>query len=67
MVSKMEQWLVGTGLEAVAFTEPRRFCLFRGSALTDPAKLLVPVPPSRTRRADFPQRAPQVALTAGPL
>src|ERR1700756_808122 len=25
-------------------------------------KPLVPVPPRRTRRADFPQRAPQVAL-----
>src|SRR5439155_20652765 len=27
---------------------------------------LVPVPPRRTRRADFPQRAPQVALVGGP-
>src|SRR5258706_6819536 len=26
---------------------------------------LVPVPPRRTRRADFPQRAPQVALDGG--
>jgi hypothetical protein len=29
-------------------------------------KPLVPVPPRRTRRADFPQRAPQVALVGGP-
>src|SRR2546429_6010870 len=27
---------------------------------------LVPVPPRRTRRAGFPQRAPQVALVGGP-
>jgi hypothetical protein len=30
------------------------------------ANPLVPVPPRRTRRADFPQRAPQVALVKRP-
>src|SRR5262245_59395086 len=56
-------WLVGTGLGAVAFAEPRQRCPFRGSGFTEPAWRLVPVPPLRTRRADFPHRAPQVALT----
>src|SRR5262245_22344183 len=56
-------WLVGTGLGAVAFAEPRRSGPFRDRGLTEPAWRLVPVPPRRTRRADFPHRAPQVALT----
>ena len=37
---------------------------FRVSGLTEPAWLLVPIPPRRTRRADFLHRAPQIALTA---
>src|SRR5262249_32249997 len=56
-------WLVGTGLGAVALAEPRQGRPFRGSGLTEPAWHLVSVPPLRTRRADFPHRAPQVALT----
>src|SRR5206468_7399613 len=56
-------WLVGTGLGAVAFAEPRQSGPFRDRGLTEPAWRLVPVPPRRTRRADFPHRAPQVALT----
>src|SRR6516164_5332176 len=56
-------WLVGTGLGAVAFAEPRQIRPFRGCGFTEPAWLLVPVPPRRTRRADFLHRAPQVAFT----
>jgi hypothetical protein len=57
------QWPVETSLEAVAFAEPCRRRRFRAGDLTEPAWLLVLVPPVRTRRADFPQRAPQSALT----
>jgi hypothetical protein len=50
---------VGTSLEPLAFAEPHCICRFRRSALTEPAYSLVLVPPLRTRRAVFPQRAPQ--------
>jgi hypothetical protein len=55
-------WPVETSLEAVAFAEPCRRRRFRTVDLTEPAWLLGLVPPVRTRRADFPQRAPQSAL-----
>src|ERR1700730_11462104 len=56
------EWPVETSLEAVAFAEPCRRQRFRTGDLTEPALLLGLVPPVRTRRADFPQRAPQSAL-----
>src|SRR5437870_7038605 len=59
-------WLVGTDLGAVAFAEPRQSGPFRDRGLTEPAWSLVPVPPRRTRRADVPHRAPQVALATTP-
>ena len=55
-------WPVETGLDAVAFAELCRSRRFRAADLTEPAWPLVPVPPVRTRRADFPQRAPQSAF-----
>src|SRR5450631_759265 len=55
-------WPVETSLEAVAFAEPCSRRRFRTGDLTEPAGLLGLVPPVRTRRADFPQRAPQSAL-----
>src|SRR5712691_11540290 len=50
-------WLVGTGLGAVAFAEPRRSCPFRGSGLTEPAWRLAPVTgwPGAVTRPRLPQ------------
>src|SRR5713101_4759288 len=59
-------WLVGTGLGTIAFAEPCQSGPFRDRGLTEPAWRLAPVPPLRTRRADFPHRAPQVALATRP-
>src|SRR5262250_3872381 len=55
-------WRVGTSLRAVAFAEPCQCGLFRVRGFTEPAWPFVLVPPLRTRRADFPHRAPQVAF-----
>jgi hypothetical protein len=56
-------WPVETSLKAVAFAEPCRRRRFRTGDLTEPAWPLVLVPPVRTRRADFLQRAPQNDFT----
>ena len=55
--------MVETSLETVAFAEPHCCWRFGVSALTEPAWLLELVSPSRTRRADFPHRAPQMTFT----
>src|SRR5713101_8076317 len=47
-------WLVGTGLGAVAFAEPRRSGPFRDRGLTEPAWRLVPVPPGGRGRSPAP-------------
>jgi hypothetical protein len=60
---RLTDWRVATGLEAVAFAEPRQYGLFRDRGITEPAWLLVHVSPLRTRRAVFPHRAPQAAFT----
>jgi hypothetical protein len=55
--------MVETSLEAVVCAEPHCCWRFRASALTESTWPLELVSPSRTRRADFPHRAPQMTFT----
>src|SRR5262249_10477312 len=55
--------MVETSLEAVVCAEPHCCWRFRASALTESTLPLELVSPSRTRRADFPHRAPQMTFT----
>src|SRR5215472_8485340 len=55
--------MVETSLEAVVFAEPHGLLRLSRQCPHEPTWLLERVSPSRTRRADFPHRAPQMTFT----